>query len=572
MEDKLFKGGTMQNQFNLIDEPWILVREPDDQVQKVSIRKLFKQAQSYTELAGETAPQDFAVLRILLAISVVVLMRWDENGNRELLDDEDDAFDRWKCVWKQGHYPSNAVDQYLDEVKDRFWLLSDSYRFMQHEIAKQGTTNLASKLIGDISESANKSRLFQSRSGDAKIKIAPDAAARWLINLNAFDDNAYKPSKQFNEDIKSGRRKKDSVSPGIGWVGKLGAIYAKGGSLFETLMLNSILLKNGKDFWSEYVPQWEKDNEEILERNRVIQPNDFCALMTFPSRRLWLNSDQDGMIIGVSEVGGDYFLKENALVEPFTLWKNTDPKKKKMNEFVPRRHDESRLLWQDFQAIVYPTQESKTIRPGVVDWVEELEKEDAYPSTVQIEFVAPAVVYGDKDFFITDLTSRSMILYSELLAQGSASYRKMIVEEINRIDKMAKAAGVLAKHVEQSLGKEGDTLSKENREGVKYIYQKVNEPFTRWIAAINPSEYTTKQMLFEDHLNKWHRYAYQIGIQFSNQLVGQAPLYGLFGRTITNSLDQTEHISIPEAENIYRRKLRKIYPKEVETNRDSNKG
>lgn len=563
MEDKLFKGGTMQNQFNLIDEPWILVREPDDQVQKVSIRKLFKQAQSYTELAGETAPQDFAILRILLAISVVVLMRWDENGNRELLDDEDDAFDRWKCVWKQGHYPSNAVDQYLDEVKDRFWLLSDSHRFMQHEIAKQGRDYESSKLIGCISESYNKKRLFQSRSGEAKTKITPDEAARWLINLNAFDDAAYKNSAQLKEDIKSGRRTKDSVCPvAVSWVGRLGAIYAKGSSLFETLMLNSVLLRNGKELWEEYVPLWEKENEEVLEQNSVIQPDDFCALMTFPSRRLWLNVDQEGMIVGVNDVGGDYFQEENALTEPFTLWKNKNPRKN--NELVPLKYQESRLLWQDFQVIIDPDKEIKTKKPGLVDWLEALENEDAYPSNVQIEFVSPAIFYhGSRRSSVSDLTSHSMVLYSKLLAKGSAHYRKMIIDEIDKINRMANAAGLLAKQVAQSLGKEGKRLSSDDRKGREYIYQNINEPFTRWLGAINPSEYTSKQIDFKMHVDQWHQQAYRIGVQFSDHLVGQAPVNGLFGRTISAD-KKNMHLSVPEAEGIYRWTLRKIYPKELE--------
>ena len=50
----------MDREFNLIDEPWICVRDNGCEVKEISIRQVFEHAQDYTELAGETKTQDMA--------------------------------------------------------------------------------------------------------------------------------------------------------------------------------------------------------------------------------------------------------------------------------------------------------------------------------------------------------------------------------------------------------------------------------------------------------------------------------------------------------------------------------
>ena len=51
----------MDREFNLIDEPWICVRDNGCEVKEISIRQVFEHAQDYTELAGETKTQDMCV-------------------------------------------------------------------------------------------------------------------------------------------------------------------------------------------------------------------------------------------------------------------------------------------------------------------------------------------------------------------------------------------------------------------------------------------------------------------------------------------------------------------------------
>ena len=54
--------------FNLLDEPWIRVIDKDCGIHEVSLIGLFERAHVYRDLCGELPTQDFAVLRLLLAV------------------------------------------------------------------------------------------------------------------------------------------------------------------------------------------------------------------------------------------------------------------------------------------------------------------------------------------------------------------------------------------------------------------------------------------------------------------------------------------------------------------------
>ena len=54
-------------EFNLLTEPWVRVRRPDNTVQEVSLTDALLHAQDYVDLAGEMPTQDAAMLRRILS-------------------------------------------------------------------------------------------------------------------------------------------------------------------------------------------------------------------------------------------------------------------------------------------------------------------------------------------------------------------------------------------------------------------------------------------------------------------------------------------------------------------------
>ena len=63
----------MEKEFNLIDESWILVLDKKGQTKELSIFETLEQAPDLIKLAGESVAQDFAMLRLLLAILHAVI-------------------------------------------------------------------------------------------------------------------------------------------------------------------------------------------------------------------------------------------------------------------------------------------------------------------------------------------------------------------------------------------------------------------------------------------------------------------------------------------------------------------
>ena len=69
-------------EFNLLTEPWVRVRRPDNTVQEVSLTDALLHAQDYVDLAGEMPTQDAAMLRLLLAVLFTVFSRVISRSSR----------------------------------------------------------------------------------------------------------------------------------------------------------------------------------------------------------------------------------------------------------------------------------------------------------------------------------------------------------------------------------------------------------------------------------------------------------------------------------------------------------
>ena len=135
--------------YNLLDEKWIQVASKDA-VEKISIKELFAGAAKYKELAGDMKTQDFAVMRVMLAILHTVFSRFDSNGDShgffevdkekflqtgelkesDLEDYEDALYQTWVDIWNAKEFPK-VVEEYLEKWRERFFLYDDKYPFFQ---------------------------------------------------------------------------------------------------------------------------------------------------------------------------------------------------------------------------------------------------------------------------------------------------------------------------------------------------------------------------------------------------------------------------------------------------------
>lgn len=538
-------------EFNLLDEKWILVRKSDCTVDELSLTDALLKSHEYVELAGELPTQNVSILRLMLAVLHTVFSRYSPQGEPSPLYDSDDAADRWKDLWNAGRLPEKPIRDYLASVHDRFWLFHPERPFYQTEAAKIGTEYTASKLNGAVSESGNKIRLFCGCTGVQKSELSYSEAARWLLYVNNYDDTSSKP------------KGKNLPSPGAGWLGKLGLITIRGNNLFETLVYNLILLNHKRNFsevWGPECPAWEPDVPNTAERAEIPMPDNLSELYTLQSRRLWLNRDDNEKVIGYNLLGGDFFEKVDAFIEPMTVWSKVKGNERAGEKFQPRRHDSSVQMWREF-SYAFETAEGSHI-PGVVLWTKYI-KQMLPESRKLISFSIASVQYGDKDFFVNDVFSDSLTFHTDLLTEIGEHWRAKITDEIKKCDESAAALRFLAKDIELAAGSSEDTVLKRavvERAREQYYYE-IDLPFRNWLERIDPNwEIVSEQE--EQALREWHETAKRIALRIGQELVESAGTAAIVGRAVKDKNDKERYYSAPDAYRYFKVKLNEIYPKE----------
>lgn len=540
-------------EFNLLDEPWVRVLCPDCTVREVSLTDALLRAHEYNGLAGELPTQDVAVLRLLLAVLHTVFSRVDAQGENAPISagaEPDMALDRWESLWRLKHFPVQPITSYLEKWHERFWLFHPERPFWQVPQAKIGTAYSAAKLNGEISESGNKLRMFTAYSGTGKSALTYAQAARWLLYVNGFDDTSAKP------------KGKGLPSTGAGWLGKLGLILAQGDTLFETLMLNLVLLKDGEQPWQPPLPCWELEHARSTERTEIPQPDNPAVLLTLQSRRLLLNREGES-VTGYTLLGGDFFERENAFCEQMTVWRAAQASKNAPVVYLPKRHDPAKQFWREFSSVFL--QESGGRYPGVVWWIEELihPKNAILDRKTLIRFQITGVGYGDKDFFVTDTFSDSLTFHTALLDELGRRWRQKITDEIDRCGKLAQAVGNLAKNLDIAAT-DPDHAGKKNsaKAAREQFYFRLDQPFRRWLCDIDPA---WDSETAEKHISQWRADAKRIAQTLGRQLVDQSGSAAFIGRMIKSSgskvSEKETYYSAPKVYNWFLADVNRVYQK-----------
>ncbi len=537
-----------EKEFNLIDEPWIRVMDGSCKVVEVSILDAIVNAQKYKRLSGELPTQDVAVMRLILAVLHTVVSRYDECGDEnDLEDSEDDALNRWKGLWEQGCFPENAVREYLEQWHERFWLFHPDRPFGQVAGLTAGTDYNSPKLNGEISESGNKIRLFSAYSGKEKSSLTYSQSARWLLYLNAYDDTSAKPTKE-------GKAKAGGSlpSPGAGWLGKLGLIYISGNNLFETLMLNLVMI-NKDEVQYEQKPLWEYENISDAERTKIAIPDNLAELYTVQSRRLLLNRC-NGEVVSYRLLGGDFFDKENAFFEPMTVWRTP---KKEGEDYTPKRHDSSRQMWREF-SVMY-NEKNKNRRAGVINWYEIIFGNKCIPKTYIMKTAIASVEYGDKDFFVRNVFTDTLSMHSEILSEVGANWRSDIETEIQHCESLAYEIGKFAQNLYVASGGDNSPKNKTFTElpgKVKeQLYYRLDMPFRKWLISINPATMGEDK---NKKIKEWQDEARKIAADYANELMDNTAECALIGHIIKGE-KKNEIYSAPKARNIFNGNVKKIY-------------
>ena len=374
----------MMPRYNLLDEKWIQVVSKDT-VEKVSIKELFAGAAKYKELAGDMKTQDFAVMRVMLAILHTVFSRFDSKGDpyeffevdeksflqigeleeNDLEDYEDALYQTWIDIWNAKEFPK-VVYEYLEKWRERFFLYDDKYPFFQvtkeviEKDAAGGGEFYGKNINRLVSESNNKQAYFSPKDESYKEYIVDDELARWLITLQGYIGTSDKK--------KVGSAKTYSK----GWLYDLGGVYLQGNNLFETLMLNFVIAHNeNNNLLKSQKPCWEAEtiekNIELYFHNGI---DNIASLYTAWCREIFIDPNrtkEDKFVCFIAKL--PEIEHSDAFLEPMTVWKYNDTGEYK-DKYRPRKHDANKSMWRNFGLLTGVGEGTR--KPGVIEWLNKL--------------------------------------------------------------------------------------------------------------------------------------------------------------------------------------------------------
>jgi len=512
--------------FNLVTDPWLKVIEiQSNQERTVSLTELFENSQNYRQLAGEMHSQDLAILRLLLAILTTVYTRFDATGelyswlekaatnelrvDQEMYDDngQHDLLATWKSLHQAGHF-SEAVVQYLKQHQERFDFFGEQPFYQattedydalvpENKRVAAGKGQVSIKQINRrVSESANTPAIFAPKSGGAKNEIQLDELVRWVIAYQNFTGVTDKTKVVTAEKF----------SNPAGWLYRLNPVFVKGASLFETLMLNLVLIDTRKND-AEYVlqrPVWEYPtvHDYVEMRKKQILPDNLAELYTAWSRLLhieWRDSGQPAIF----SAGIPMFAADSALIEPMTTWRLD----KKTNEYRPALKGLQSVgiaMWRNFGQYVKVKQADDIHEPGMVIWLRKLKKEHLIARNAPLILNSIALISDGNATsqspaveLIDDMQLQADVLFDPEIADYWPTRIEGVIEQTQTVGKdYYHFASDIATIRNVETRPFASALSAK-------FYDRLNEPFKQWLAGLTGEDDRDEKInLWKDQLKE----------------------------------------------------------------------
>lgn len=395
--DDGLKKPTVQRDFNLVVDPWIKAfNGTTKQTELISLKQLFANPQNYRRLAGETKTQDLAILRLLLAILTTTYSRVDADGKpypwlklddqmrveQDLRTNDDKSWQTdlehtWEALALKKSFGEAPID-YLDAWQAKFDFSTHEHGFYQVTEdeynkfvvpAKQLTEDRIEKRVGSVplkqidrrvSESNNSPAIFTAKKTNfAKNKIELPELIRWVI--------AYQNFAGITDKTKIQLREKRSGSPG--WLYKLNPVVIEGHNLFETLLLNLVLVPQVGDVLQH--PVWEFDSvadyvNATIEKDTI---DNIAELYTNWARLLhikWVAPDEPVIYSAIMPI----METTNAKIEPMTTWRTV-----KNGDKIPNLHRIDFLkvqMTRELSRYVPIAGHEEDWLPGSVEWLRRL--------------------------------------------------------------------------------------------------------------------------------------------------------------------------------------------------------
>ncbi|WP_270241984.1 type I-E CRISPR-associated protein Cse1/CasA [Rothia kristinae] len=474
----------MTSSFNLLDEPWIQCAVGEER-RELSLREVFQNLCSIRRLAGDSPTQDYAILRVLLAIF------WRAHRKHPLLTGARKQTRRWwtamfLAATEGGEEELAELTQpvlaYLKEHRDRFDLLDPNQPFMQvadlHTV--KGEYKSPRELIPD-----GKYDYFNRRAGRSLEELDFAESTRLLIALHSWDFSGKKSGAIGGPPVSSN----GTTAPiGPGSCGRTGGVILHGDQLAQTLMLNTPAGDVFGRHTEEDLPVWEQEPQGAASRG-VEHPAGPADVLTWQTRRVRL-FPEEGRVTSVLVSNGDRIEQKNQFADPMTGYRWSSKKSTKDTVvYMPATHSAQRTLWRGVQALLVregamaPKKgEHLSRQPKTIAALRDLigtEVPGLAETQIRVELVG--MVYGTQNAVIEESIHEEIPLRLGMLMESSPRLATMVIEAADATMRAAESLGQFAGNLLRAAG--GDYEFQEHvTEGV---LQRLGDRFRLWLEGLH---------------------------------------------------------------------------------------
>ncbi|MFF4323808.1 type I-E CRISPR-associated protein Cse1/CasA [Streptomyces sp. NPDC001568] len=465
--------------FDLVSRPWLPVQLRDGTAAELSLKEVFARSADIRRLVGDVPTQEFALMRLLLAIL------------HDAVEGPEDI-DVWQELSESAE-PFAAVGPYLDRHRERFDLLHPTQPFFQVADLRTQKDEVASlnRIVADV---PNGEPFFTMRQpGVERLPFAE--AARWLVHAHAFDTSGIKSGAVGDPRAKGGK----GYPQGVGWAGNIGGVFAEADNLQQTLLLNLV----ASDAYGFVIdkddrPAWRRDQcGPQVQSDLASRPTGPRDLYTWQSRRIRLHHDGQA-VHGVVLCYGDPLPAFNSHQrEPMSGWRRSIPQEKKLGlprVYMPRQHHPARSAWRSLDALLTSQTEegtlqgaepAKYLRAGVLKWIAELMHAGLLPWHMLIRPRLICAVYGTQQSVIDEVVDDSVAMAVVLLHERDQKYGQAAIGAVEDSTKAVNALGDLAADLARSAGRLTEAPSDSARD---LGFGLLDGPYRQWIVTLDGSE------------------------------------------------------------------------------------
>ena len=463
--------------------------------------------------------------------------------------------DIWREVWNSKKFP-DAVFKYLEQWHDHFYLFDDKYPFFQvlkqdidsKKLGGKSPSEISGKNINRlISESNNKIAVFSPKDNvdNNKSSLTEPQLARWIITLQSYAGLADK-TMFGTEKYKASK----------GWLFDLGGIEIVGSNLFETLMLNCVLVGEMQSPEKRQKPCWEYSGTENIE-NSFYETfiDNISQLYTRWSRAIYINPDIDlDKPISVSIVKLPDINHKNAFIEPMTVWQYNKEGENK-DKYTPRKHRTEEAMWRSFGLLT--SQESydgsvKNHKPGIMEWLNKI-KHDITGCSISLQAISMKDDGNATSWVPTDEICDTLYI-DEVVVTDNAD-DGWVYRINNEVEYTRSAIGFIYKQflldICEIRNRSKDDATKYSAKYISQAYFLVDQPFREWLANIKPKD------SMNERCTQWRNTLHNILIDEAKGMLENATLRDFTGRPSDQSEKESTK-NIVTAYNVFTSRLKKL--------------